>query len=641
MASRYQDEAGDMGAEQWRDFIRTKFEENGGVIPQAMGWSEDPKYYQAAFNVSPEEAATMAENGRYQNQQIAQNELEQNKKWRRKDEEAAQAQRGIAEAAPEVKAGIVPTGGVAPSSAIEGRGVPLPAPAPTEVAAKPKPPQLPPNPKFAPLPEPQTYAVLREAREERAKAPRDRARGLEPKKIIGRTAREVLRYASRLNQPAVVGPSDKGFTIYDIAALLAEVNSPLLDKEKVESLGSLGSRGRAARFSYAAAIGVPSTRTTSVETLVHEVAHTLTNDAIFKYSQRTRGKSGKAYIDSLKNAIADKNTPEPVVKLFNLYISTLEQLGIMDAYGKAGGLAGTMHPDMSRKRAIKMQKSGKLRTDLGWSELYGLANVDEFVAQTFSSEKFRNLLKTLQAPTENKSVWESFVSAIRYLLNLPNDTMASAVIETSISIAETVPEIERQKVISLTQDELDGLNDGLELKLYLENNPSKSIGDAKDDFRKRFNRDPHQFASQHAKFFTKEEIEKEIRGFRDRLLEYQQPTPSPAPEVRESRREPAPLTQQDREYLDAVERGDLDAASRVVEQAAKVAGFTQKWYHGTAAKAFNVFRDFGRGFIYFTQDRGDAMGWAENSVEYSRPEYAKGEKPIPRVVEAYIKPEYF
>jgi len=115
-----------------------------------------------------------------------------------------------------------------------------------------------------------------------------------------------------------------------------------------------------------------------------------------------------------------------------------------------------------------------------------------------------------------------------------------------------------------------------------------------------------------------------------------QVAPSPAPEVRESRREPAPLTQQDREYLDAVERGDLDAGSKAVEQAAKEAGYTQRWFHGTAAKAFNVFRDFGRKFIYFTQTRGDAMDWAKNNVEYARPEYAQGETPTPRVVEAFI-----
>jgi len=118
---------------------------------------------------------------------------------------------------------------------------------------------------------------------------------------------------------------------------------------------------------------------------------------------------------------------------------------------------------------------------------------------------------------------------------------------------------------------------------------------------------------------------------------YVPPTPQEvAPEVRESRREPAPLTQQDREYLDAVERGDLDAGSKAVDKAAKAAGYTQRWFHGTAAKDFNVFRDFGRKFIYFTQTRGDAMDWAKNNVEYARPEYAQGETPTPRVVEAFI-----
>jgi hypothetical protein len=50
--------------------------------------------------------------------------------------------------------------------------------------------------------------------------------------------------------------------------------------------------------------------------------------------------------------------------------------------------------------------------------------------------------------------------------------------------------------------------------------------------------------------------------------------------VRESRRAITP--QQDRDYLDAVERGDLDAASRVVEDAAKRAGYTISVFHGTS-----------------------------------------------------------
>ena len=106
--------------------------------------------------------------------------------------------------------------------------------------------------------------------------------------------------------------------------------------------------------------------------------------------------------------------------------------------------------------------------------------------------------------------------------------------------------------------------------------------------------------------------------------------------ISESRAASRVTPQQDADYLAAVERGDMETAQRMVDEAAKAAGFAQKWFHGTAAKAFNVFRDFGRNFIYFTQTRGDATDWARNNVEYARPEYAAGEIPTPRVVEVYI-----
>jgi hypothetical protein len=128
VASRYQDEAGEMGAEEWRDFVRTKFEENGGVIPAQMRYSEDPEYYQMAFNVGLEEATTLADNGRFQNEQMAQAELQQNKQWRRKDEQVTETQRGIAQAQPEGQAVPLPAREVPPSPAIEGRRVPLAAP---------------------------------------------------------------------------------------------------------------------------------------------------------------------------------------------------------------------------------------------------------------------------------------------------------------------------------------------------------------------------------------------------------------------------------------------------------------------------------------------------------------------------------
>lgn len=75
----------------------------------------------------------------------------------------------------------------------------------------------------------------------------------------------------------------------------------------------------------------------------------------------------------------------------------------------------------------------------------------------------------------------------------------------------------------------------------------------------------------------------------------------------------------DEQYLDAVERGDLATAQRMVDEAARSAGYNSpKVYHGSDAK-FTVFdssrigdshgRSEGAGF-YFTTDRSTAEGYA-------------------------------
>ena len=46
----------------------------------------------------------------------------------------------------------------------------------------------------------------------------------------------------------------------------------------------------------------------------------------------------------------------------------------------------------------------------------------------------------------------------------------------------------------------------------------------------------------------------------------------------------------DTEYLSAVERGDMKAAQRMVDEAAKKAGYNIKNYHGTLAINFTEFK---------------------------------------------------
>jgi hypothetical protein len=131
-------------------------------------------------------------------------------------------------------------------------------------------------------------------------------------------------------------------------------------------------------------------------------------------------------------------------------------------------------------------------------------------------------------------------------------------------------------------------------------------------------------------------------------------TPTPAPEVRESRREPAPLTQQDREYLDAVSgdnrndnlqdlvRGSrpedqptiyqqwaernpraAELLQRATDAAAKAAGFRfGPVFHGTK-ELFNIFRSdkYADKLIYFSERE-----------QFSR-EWARGRKPRQEVLD--------
>ena len=128
----------------------------------------------------------------------------------------------------------------------------------------------------------------------------------------------------------------------------------------------------------------------------------------------------------------------------------------------------------------------------------------------------------------------------------------------------------------------------------------------------------------------------------------------------------------DQSYLQAVSSGDMQTAQKMVDEAAKAAGYTIKGHHGTVSY-FNVFDrkygnpegDWGKGF-YFTTNRedveanyatengadltqkiellADRMEWMdgyedldyEARLEAARKELIKGE---PRVISAYLRME--
>jgi hypothetical protein len=321
--------------------------------------------------------------------------------------------------------------------------------------------------RVAPTRESRATDIILRTEELRRKKPIVNPRNaLKPKDVIGKTAQDALTFAARLNLVANMdnqngeanwrtgnAPKPNYAMLQDAAAIMANQQLPAL-QENIVPLSERGTKGRAARFpaqgGMPGVIGFPSTLTETIETLVHEVGHTLTSDTIREYAARREVGSGKKYADALNKAINDSSVPEGVRRLFKLYLSTIEQLGISDLYVGNNGIAGKAKADESLNAAIRLQKSGKLRKDLTRSQLYALANVDEFVSQTFSSQSFRDLLKTLKDPDTKKSLWREFVQAIKEIFGLPSDSMAAAVIETTFDIA--TPKTLEEKLIVRKDD---------------------------------------------------------------------------------------------------------------------------------------------------------------------------------------------
>ena len=297
--------------------------------------------------------------------------------------------------------------------------------------------------------EEQANNAIKAAQEERARKPAKNigksdwgVQSVSPKDSIGKTAREALIFSSRLNLSKIAGSNPEEIMMQDVAAILAELDMPILDLEPIVSLSSLGKKGRPRRFPRGenSVVGLPSTIPMPVKTIVHELGHTLTADQIKRYLPRKKTGSGKAYLDALNKAIADPKTPEAVNRLFSLYVSTIDQLGITEQYFGKKGVAGTPKADTSKAMAKRLQAKGLLRKDLKGSDLYGLANVEEFVSQTFSEPSFRNILKGLKDPTNPKrTLWQAFVDAIQAILQLPKGSMAAAVIQASVDVGMTVP----------------------------------------------------------------------------------------------------------------------------------------------------------------------------------------------------------
>ena len=86
------------------------------------------------------------------------------------------------------------------------------------------------------------------------------------------------------------------------------------------------------------------------------------------------------------------------------------------------------------------------------------------------------------------------------------------------------------------------------------------------------------------------------------------------------------LTATDQAYLTAVDQGDMDTAQRMVDEAAKAAGYDKLFYHGAkGGGGFTIFRDWS----YFTENKQYASRYADREKPNSLyTTYVKLDKPF-------------
>ena len=96
----------------------------------------------------------------------------------------------------------------------------------------------------------------------------------------------------------------------------------------------------------------------------------------------------------------------------------------------------------------------------------------------------------------------------------------------------------------------------------------------------------------------------------------------------------SPTAKIDQAYLEAVERGDMEAVQEMVDKAARAAGYEYKGYHGTKRGGFTVFKNRLPGMIdgiksiFLAKDDGTAAQYAYGSNKKIYSLYAKMENPL-------------
>lgn len=163
-------------------------------------------------------------------------------------------------------------------------------------------------------------------------------------------------------------------------------------------------------------------RWTNPSVIAHEMVHGVTAASLdlegFSPPYVVRGQD---YIDSLNNFLKDDKRSPEVKRLVELYLETLEKSGLME---EAKQFANS--PDH-------------------WiGGHYGLTNIDEFMAEAFSTKKFQVFLNSIQVDSKS-TIFTKFVGIIKDLLNkIGVKVQEGSMLEEAIKATEGVMQLQER-----------------------------------------------------------------------------------------------------------------------------------------------------------------------------------------------------
>lgn len=167
--------------------------------------------------------------------------------------------------------------------------------------------------------------------------------------------------------------------------------------------------------------------------LLHEIVHAYTVKQIQQAIPVVR-MSLKPEIRALK-AYLKHGDNQGIKDIITLYLSARDQIkDLQKEQDKDSDYFS--YKDRALARILEQAKG---------TEAYGLTNIHEFLTEAFTTTEFQRLLNRLKSPIAPKTIWQSFVDAVKKILNIAttgskelSPVKAGSVLESVLRIAPTI-----------------------------------------------------------------------------------------------------------------------------------------------------------------------------------------------------------